>query len=88
MDQGTYIKFAIREGKILAGYLSLPRREGDSVAYSEEIEGGWVIDFTEDGRPIGIEITAPSAFSLEELNKILKRLGQQPLVGRVLAPTG
>jgi hypothetical protein len=81
----TYIKFAIRKGKILAGYVSLPRREGDHVAYSRRAEAGMVVDYTDDDRPIGVEITAPSLFTLESLNRLLVELGQSPLVGRVLA---
>ncbi len=36
---------------------------------------GLLIDFTDDGRPIGIEITSPASFSLEALNSELSRLG-------------
>ena len=86
MVQETYIKFAIRKGKILAGYLSLPKNEGDRVAYSRRAEAGLVVDYTEDDRPIGVEITSPSLFTLETLNRLLVELGQVPLVGRVLAP--
>ena len=88
VEQETYIKFTFRKGKSLAGYLSLPREEGDRVAYSRKAEGGLVIDYTQDNRPIGVEITCPSLLSLEILNKLLVELGQPPLVGRVLAPTG
>jgi uncharacterized protein YuzE len=79
---------AIRNGKILAGYLYLPRQEGDRVAYSRKAEGGLVVDYTADGRAIGIEITSPSLLSIELLNKLLVELGQSPLSGKVLAPAG
>ena len=86
VQQEMYIKFAIRKGRILAGYLYLPRKEGDRVAYSRKAEGGLVIDYAEGGGPIGIEITSPSLLSLETLNKVLAELGHPPLIGRVLAP--
>ena len=86
MIQETYIKFAIRKGRVLAGYLHLPRREGDRVAYSRRADAGLVVDYSEDDRPLGVEITSPSLFSLESLNRLLVELGQPPLVGRVLAP--
>ena len=88
MIQETYIKFAIRKGKILAGYLYLPRVEGDSVAYSKKAQDGLVVDYTQDGRAIGIEITSPSLFNLESLNRLLTEIGQPALRGRFLAPTG
>jgi len=86
VQQETYIKFAIRKGRILAGYLYLPRQEGDSVAYSRKRDAGLVVDYTEDHRAIGIEITCPSLFDLDAINKILGELGQPPLVGKMLVP--
>lgn len=83
--QETSLKFAIRKGKIIAGYLYLPRQEGDRVSHSRKAEGGLVVDYTEDGRAIGIEITSPSLLSIEVLNKLLIELGQSPLSGKVLA---
>jgi hypothetical protein len=44
------------------------------------------MDFTADGRPIGIEITAPCAGTLEALNRILISLNQQPVTMDELAP--
>lgn len=88
MVQETYIKFAIRKGKILAGYLYLPRNEQDRVDHSSKAQDGLVVDYAADGRAIGIEITSPSLFSLESLNRLLKELGQPALQGRILAPTG
>ena len=86
--QETYIKFAIRKGKILAGYLYLPRVEGDRVAYSRKAQDGLVVDYTKDGLAIGIEITSPSLFTLESLNHLLGELGQPTLRGRILASAG
>jgi hypothetical protein len=88
VESESYIKFALRDGRIIAGYLYLPRRGGDTVAYSKRVEAGLVVDFTEDDRAIGIEITSPSLFTLDALNKLLVELGQSPLTGRVLAPAG
>jgi hypothetical protein len=41
-------------------------------------DGLLVVDYV-DGRPIGVEITAPVAVSLERLNRLLSDLGEQPL---------
>lgn len=86
MLKETYIKFALRKGKVLAGYLYLPRNEEDRVAYSRKTSGGFVVDYTADGRAIGIEITSPSLLTLESLNQLLAELGQPPIQGRVLVP--
>jgi hypothetical protein len=47
---------------------------------------GIVVDFHRDGRPIGIEITAPGKLSLAGLNKVLRDLGQPPAKRADLAP--
>lgn len=77
----------------MAAYLRLPRKKGDWATRSQEYGNGLVVDFAEDDRPIGIEITAPSAVSLQVINDLLRELGQSevteddlaPLTGRALA---
>jgi hypothetical protein len=39
-----------------------------------------VIDYAADGRPIGVEITAPESVTLDRLNALLKDLGQPSLL--------
>jgi uncharacterized protein YuzE len=87
MTRDTYLTMTFRQGTPLAGYLYLPRQEGDHVAYSRKAEAGLVVDYSQDNRPLGIEITSPSLFTLESLNSLLVELGQPPLIGRVLAPS-
>jgi hypothetical protein len=38
-----------------------------------------VIDYGQNGKAIGVEITAPSAVPLERLNRVLTDLGETPL---------
>ena len=45
-----------------------------------------VIDFTQDGRPIRIEILAPERLSLTAFNRVLRDLGFPPLTRADLAP--
>jgi hypothetical protein len=45
-----------------------------------------VIDFARDGTPIGIEIIAPSKVSAAGINRVLKRLGFEPVTRAELAP--
>src|SRR5688500_8152473 len=59
-SNGSYLEVTFRHGRPLAAYLVLPRRARDRSARTRRAAPGLVIDFTADGRPIGIEITAPS----------------------------
>ena len=81
-----YLEVTYRDGKPFAAYLYLPRREGDTAARTEEAHGGLLIDFTADGRPIGIEITAPGAITLDALNSVLERLVLAPATAADLGP--
>lgn len=53
---------------------------------TERREGGLLVDFAADGRPIGIEITAPGAFPRNILDRVLAELKQEPMTDRELAP--
>jgi uncharacterized protein YuzE len=82
----SYLEVTYRKGRALAAYYYLPRREGDTSKRTERAEGGLLVDFTEDGRAIGIEITSPSLLDLAQLNGLLVRLGQAPVGREDLAP--
>jgi tRNA threonylcarbamoyladenosine modification (KEOPS) complex Pcc1 subunit len=45
-----------------------------------------VVDFNRRGKPIGIEITAPSVVTLRALNRVLRDLGLPTLKRADLAP--
>ena len=47
---------------------------------------GLLVDYAKDGRPLGIEITAPSQTSLGAINRLLRELGQRPMTRAELAP--
>ena len=81
-----YLEVTFRNGKPLAAYLYLPRNPGDASVRTARHEDGLLIDFTADGRPIGIEITAPSKVSLEMLNRALAAVNQDPVTADDLRP--
>jgi uncharacterized protein YuzE len=81
-----YLEVTFRHGKPLAGYYYLPRGPKDKSYRTKRVEPGLVIDFTRNGKPIGIEILAPSKLTLALLNKVLKELGFAPLKRADLAP--
>lgn len=51
-----------------------------------EEHGGYLVDWTEDGRPIGIEIPSPSRATLEGLNQVLADLHLEPLGPEEVSP--
>ena len=74
MQQGISLKMSCRRGKVMAGYLYLPRRANDRAARSRITESGLVIDYASDGRPIGVEIPNPTPKSLEALIELMRKL--------------
>lgn len=81
----SYLEVTFRKGRPLAAYY-LPRSDGDRSVRAEVVPGGLVVDFTADGRPIGIEITAPSQLVLGDLNRLLSKLGQSVVAREDLGP--
>jgi hypothetical protein len=74
--QHRYLEVTFRNGKALAAYLYLPREEDDASVRTQSPEPGLVIDFTADGRPIGIEIINPASITLEAINRVLAGIDQ------------
>jgi hypothetical protein len=81
-----YLEITYRHGRPLAAYFYLPRRTGESSYRTSRVEPGLVIDFNRQGRPIGIEITAPTKISPAALNRVLRELGLPPAKRTDLAP--
>jgi uncharacterized protein YuzE len=74
------LQITYRKGRLLAAYVYLAHPTGERSAKTEASPDGLVVvDYAADGRPIGIEITAPQAVTLERLNGLLRELGQLPL---------
>lgn len=60
------LQITYRKGRPLAAYLYLAHPTGERSAKMEASPDGLVVvDYAADGRPIGIEITAPEAVTLE-----------------------
>ena len=83
--QDRYLEITFRKGKPLAGYLYLAREVGARSSRSEATGKGLVVDFGPEGRPIGIEITAPSRVTLTDLNELLQKYGLSPVSTEELA---
>jgi hypothetical protein len=81
-----YLQVTYRNGQPLAAYLYLPRNVGDKAARSVKCEGGLVVDYAADGRPIGVEITSPKSTTLENLNHALAIARQAPIAAQEFQP--
>jgi len=82
----SYLEITYRHGRPVAAYLYLPRASRDRSYRTAKAPGGLVIDFAQTGRPIGIEITAPSKVTAAGINRVLKELGFPPVKQADLAP--
>lgn len=84
--KNPYLEITYRRGRPLAAYLYLPRAPGDKSHRTAKADPGMVIDYTEAGKPIGIEITAPSKVTVDDLNRVLAGLGAAALTSEDVAP--
>ena len=74
------LQITYRKGRPFAAYLYLSRVTGERSARTQpSADGLLIVDFAPDGRPIGIEITAPGAVTLDRINDVLRNLAQTPL---------
>ena len=81
-----YLEITFRNGKPLAAYLYLPLRSGARVAKTVDEGNGVRVDVDDQGCPMGIEITAPGAVTITELNAVLVRHGSSALAEAEWAP--
>jgi hypothetical protein len=81
-----YLEVTFRKGKPLSAYLHLPRTSGAKAARSSARPHGLVVDFTAEGEPMGVEITAPSVVDLDALNDVLRELHVQQVEPADLTP--
>lgn len=86
--KARYLEVTFRKGKPLAAYLylHLPRDSGAKSARTEDVGSGLLVDYQADGRPIGLEITAPSKVTLDQINAVLDRLHLPQLDPQELTP--
>jgi uncharacterized protein YuzE len=81
-----YLEVTFRKGKALAAYLYLPRPKGARVTRTVAGGHGLQVDLDKSGRPLGVEISAPSSVTVEQLNAVLSEHGIGPLDAAEWAP--
>ena len=84
--KAPYLEVTFRHGQPLAAYLYLPRKPGEKSHKTSKANPGLIIDFNERGKPIGIEITAPSTVTAEDINRVLESLGLSRISSEELSP--
>lgn len=82
----SYREITFRHGRPIAAYLYLPRASRDKSYKTTRATGGLIVDFTRNGKPIGIEITAPGKATATAVNRVLKELGFPSITQADLAP--
>ena len=74
------LQVTYRKGRPFAAYLHLSHETGQkSAKTAPSADGLLVVDYAQNGKPIGVEITAPTAVPLDRLNRLLADLGETPL---------
>jgi uncharacterized protein YuzE len=81
-----YLEITFRKGKPFAAYLYLPRAAGAKAARTLDGGHGIRVDLDERGGLIGLEITAPSAVTVSQLNDVLTKYGVAALKDEEWAP--
>jgi len=69
-----YLEITYREGRPWVGYLYLAPR-GQKSARCRRIEPEMVVDVSQSGALLGVELLAPNHISLEDLNRVLEDFG-------------
>jgi uncharacterized protein YuzE len=80
------LQVTYRKGRPFAAYIFLDRPLGQKVVRSAEVAPEIVVDFAEDGQPIGVEIVSPVATSVDEILSVFDTLGVGPPELSELAP--
>lgn len=81
-----YLEITFRKGRPLAAYLYFPRKAMARSVRTEKIRKGLLVDYEEEGQPIGLEITAPDQVTSDQINEVLNELNVPLLDPEELAP--
>jgi len=82
----AYLEITFRKGRAFAAYLYLPTPKRERSVRTRCFAPGLVVDLARDGRPLGIEITAPARVTLAAINRALRTVGASPVTSSELAP--
>jgi hypothetical protein len=81
------LQVTYKKGKPFSAYLHLAHQTREkSTRTVPSADGLLVVDYGQNGKAIGAEITAPSAVPLDRFNRVLADLGETPLSERDYLP--
>lgn len=80
------LQITYRKGKPFAAYIYLAHAPGAKSARTEQVTPEVLIDYAEDGTPLGIEVVSPGSVSKEEVAAAFGRLGMELPSAVELAP--
>ncbi len=69
------LQITYRKGKPFAAYIYLSHRREQKRVRTEAITEDLLIDYAQDGTPLGIEIVSPEIVSIDEIQSVFDRLG-------------
>ena len=82
-----YLKVTYRDdGSPFAAYLHLPSKPSEERAKCRRVEPGMILDINKEGELIGVELTAPSLVTLDDINKVLAEYNLEPIKEATLKP--
>jgi uncharacterized protein YuzE len=80
------LQITYRKGKPFTAYIYLAHAPGLKSARTEQVSPEVLIDYAEDGTPLGIEVVSPGSVSPDEVAAAFGRLGLEPPSATELAP--
>ncbi len=81
-----YLEITFRKGRPLAAYLYFPRNVRARSVRTDKIRKGFLVDYEAEGHPIGLEVTAPTHVTSDQINEVLKELNVPLLDPEEFAP--
>ncbi len=80
------VQMTYRNGQPFAAYVGLGRDLGERSVRSEELRPEIVVDYGEDGRPLGIEVIDPVSATAQDIYGVFDALGLQRPSPGALSP--
>ncbi len=86
MRRNVCLQLTFCEGRLFAAHVSLAHGAGTRAVRTQRYPGGLIVDFAEDGRPLGIELLDPANEPVQRINDLLEELGAERVPDEALAP--
>lgn len=81
-----YLEITFRKGQPLAAYLYLTRKKGTQSVKTIKIDEDLIVDYDQNGIPVGLEIVSPATTSIQQIKDALEKLHVEPISEEELTP--